>query len=238
MRGKGRKPQLHRECGGITPACAGKSFPSLAAVPVLQDHPRMCGEKCKRNRETGSRRGSPPHVRGKEGTAADIKVSGRITPACAGKRQSNCGQRTYRRDHPRMCGEKDGRQELMTAVKGSPPHVRGKADQDPQRRQAHGITPACAGKRLRLSGICLLHGDHPRMCGEKYKFQVQLVLFVGSPPHVRGKADVNLFHVVPPRITPACAGKRVLLSEIRRFHRDHPRMCGEKHSCDSVGTFE
>ena len=45
VRGKGvdRKIALLRY--GITPACAGKSFPKQRKLDTFQDHPRMCGEK-------------------------------------------------------------------------------------------------------------------------------------------------------------------------------------------------
>ena len=51
-------------------------------------------------------KGSPPHVRGKESSAADEKAASRITPACAGKSVSPSRRCVHRQDHPRMCGEK------------------------------------------------------------------------------------------------------------------------------------
>ena len=51
---------------------------------------------------------------------------------------------------------------------------------------------------------------------------------LGSPPRVRGKAEVRHERDQEPGITPACAGKR----HCPRFRpgktRDHPRVCGEK----------
>ena len=53
---------------------------------------------------------------------------------------------------------------------------------------------------------------------------------------MRGKG-VCLFLGLPLiGITPACAGKSLVIGRIACEHEDHPRMCGEKHSCDSVGT--
>ena len=50
----------------------------------------------------------------------------------------------------------------------------------------------------------------------------------GSPPRERGKTVVPTHVFIPPRITPAWAGKSVS-SEIRTFSRqDHPRVGGEK----------
>ena len=66
----------------------------------------MCGEKCKRNRETGSRRGSPPHVRGKVIESICVCRHFGITPACAGKSEEAPTNADAEGDHPRMCGEK------------------------------------------------------------------------------------------------------------------------------------
>ena len=111
--------------------------------------------------------GSPPRVRGKERVFHRSECVRRITPACAGKRlqrafqQANgqdhprvCGEsflgRTRvrsGRDHPRVCGEKvSGVGERVTKA-GSPPRVRGKADNGNGGQSKPGITPACAGKR-------------------------------------------------------------------------------------------
>ena len=53
---------------------------------------------------------------------------------------------------------------------------------------------------------------------------------IGSPPRVRGKGFVVAVFRMRKGITPACAGK----SEERLINnialRDHPRVCGEKHS--------
>ena len=94
---------------------------------------------------------------------------------------------------------------------------------------AVGITPAYAGKSRKHIIGRTFHRDHPRICGEKGVIQIAFKLFVGSPPHMRGKVAVILY--LPPsfRITPAYAGKRTPTA--RRTHRweDHPRICGEKH---------
>ena len=66
------------------------------------------------------------------------------------------------------------------------------------------------------------------MCGEKIPVLCPSLHPPGSPPRVRGKAEPTHRRQDPPRITPACAGKRSeglakLLEE-----KDHPRVCGEK----------
>ena len=66
------------------------------------------------------------------------------------------------------------------------------------------------------------------MCGEKSAPRITSPVSWGSPPHVRGKGGDLSGRVSPDRITPACAGKRVLHVLLRLFRGDHPRMCGEK----------
>ena len=50
----------------------------------------------------------------------------------------------------------------------------------------------------------------------------------GSPPRVRGKAFGLYIKSSYFRITPACAGKRLVTYCGRYCDRDHPRVCGEK----------
>ena len=68
--------------------------------------PRVCGEKQKKSPTGLVTRGSPPHVRGKGlYCVSNTRYTG-ITPACAGKRNSNAEVTQAYEDHPRMCGEK------------------------------------------------------------------------------------------------------------------------------------
>ena len=66
------------------------------------------------------------------------------------------------------------------------------------------------------------------MCGEKSRITVHLDSIMGSPPRVRGKEDEPQFIADFLRITPACAGKSLLLRVSKCTHEDHPRVCGEK----------
>lgn len=106
MRGKA-KEEPYRPCHpGITPACAGKRIILCIEHQIHRDHPRMCGEKPKVMNLVLVRPGSPPHVRGKViDDGRGLEEPG-ITPACAGKRNSNAEVTQAYEDHPRMCGEK------------------------------------------------------------------------------------------------------------------------------------
>ena len=151
VRGKGHvRSALHRPVG-ITPACAGKSNRKMACIPIDKDHPRMCGEKCGSTLTRTPDAGSPPHVRGKDGSGAAKRKRDGITPACAGKSLSRHNLLCPQQDHPRMCGEKPASRPKWTVHPGSPPHVRGKGILDVRRAGVFGITPACAGKSASAS---------------------------------------------------------------------------------------
>ena len=70
------------------------------------------------------------------------------------------------------------------------------------------VSPAYVGKRIASPVAFASAADHPRVCGEKIALSELPDEFPGSPPHVRGKAPPTLPALPPPRITPACAGKR------------------------------
>ena len=70
-----------------------------------------------------------------------------------------------------------------------------------------GITPACAGKSTPPQSDPAAGWDHPRMCGEKLEAAQLNVGRQGSPPHVRGKVEVDGQQFGKLGITPACAGK-------------------------------
>ena len=106
--------------------------------------------------------------------------------------------------------------------------MRGKVVERLHSVKADRITPACAGKSSLMGARLSKRKDHPRVCGEKVKDARAQLTKEGSPPRVRGK--VNLLTPVNNdlRITPACAGKSVMLWKLSPIMRDHPRVCGEK----------
>ena len=194
---------------GITPACAGKSSAPPRCIRRSRDHPRVCGEKQK--------------------LIFEITMESRITPAYAGKRDRPRSGPGTTRDHPRVCGEKclDGIAHGMIA--GSPPRVRGKGNLSGPFYSRSGITPACAGKRVRQHRRAGGKRDHPRVCGEKGSRYREIIRSMGSPPRVRGKDAVLFYMADPVGITPACAGKSRFQSRPRPVAGDHPRVCGEKN---------
>ena len=133
----------------ITPACAGNRGPARGDLLRCSDHPRVCGEQ-----ETAAvyedwQAGSPPRVRGTGYSFSPSRTNLGITPACAGNSPAAGRQALTEEDHPRVCGEQ---QQLACACcyhTGSPPRVRGTGLHLKTVLGAVGITPACAGNRIR-----------------------------------------------------------------------------------------
>ena len=249
MRGKGNLKNNGEWENGITPAYAGKSLVQLFLICRSQDHPRLCGEKLKGSILMNTKVGSPPPMRGKVDKGSIFAKSLRITPAYAGKSRHTTGFYCLRRDHPRLCGEK------QLSPTGSIAHF--------------GITPAYAGKRCMAAAPCFSRMDHPRLCGEKWAedgatrqaagspppMRGKVIACylagavygitpayagksgvhdaytpdrVGSPPPMRGKASGDAVSDSVSGITPAYAGKSIYHVRQRLSAKDHPRLCGEK----------
>ena len=136
-----------------------------------------------------------------------------------------------------MCGEKTSCRPFPQQLRGSPPRVRGKAPIRGAAPCPPGITPACAGKRHKVSSLRRTREDHPRVCGEKRWRYPSPVAVAGSPPRVRGKAAGGFRGCQRTWITPACAGKSPADSRYRRRFWDHPRVCGEKFGRRNITRF-
>ena len=91
-----------------------------------------------------------------------------------------------------------------------------------------GITPAYAGKSVKLHELFFCRRDHPRLCGEKPFPHFSTLFRWGSPPPMRGKGIHIIWSKNHFRITPAYAGKSNLNFPLKFIIWDHPRLCGEK----------
>ena len=140
--------------------------------------------------------------------------SKRITPAYAGKSILELSNLKMHGDHPRLCGEKRFRSTKRAAFQGSPPPMRGKVYSLTRFSSCSRITPAYAGKSYSRVRLRRGFGDHPRLCGEKFRQIGNGLEAYGSPPPMRGK---GLFCVC-----------------IQMCSEDHPRLCGEKSDDISV----
>ena len=114
---------------------------------------------------------------------------------------------------------------------GSPPRMRGKQFSAVFCAFRKRITPADAGKTLKVLQLNNLLKDHPRGCGENVPVCFRKQQPHGSPPRMRGKPETPVPVVPADRITPADAGKTyshaITISQIQ----DHPRGCGENTAC-------
>ena len=221
VRGKAPINRHQAEEHGVTPACAGKSAGTGSRSGASWDHPRVCGEKGAQDFCCCVHAGSPPRMRGKDFTWSFASVKLRITPACAGKRIK------LRKRHS-ICGEKLADEYPDQAARGSPPRVRGKGRKNRIPFASPRITPAYAGKRIKLRKRHSICGDHPRACGEKVVPKGSDARPHGSPPRVRGKVIQHLCACTHCGITPAHAGKRMKSGSSWMNWWDHPRVCGEK----------
>ena len=85
MRGKAAHLASDVRAAGITPAHAGKRLIGITKQTATQDHPRTCGEKNVSDSSSYSLPGSPPHMRGKVAFETPKPGEHGITPAHAGK---------------------------------------------------------------------------------------------------------------------------------------------------------
>ena len=183
---------------------------------MLQDHPRLRGEKHKGDEDVQLQAGSPPLTRGKAAYRLHLPLSRRITPAYAGKSLPVEGKRRPHEDHPRLRGEKLAWRLPGCRPAGSPPLTRGKDLLASQGTSCAGITPAYAGKSSTHAMKLLNARDHPRLRGEKEVHLHPETIQTGSPPLTRGKALPPFPPLCCPGITPAYAGKSI--------SRHHPQI--------------
>ena len=166
-------------------------------------------------------------MRGKLILPQNAVRASRITPAHAGKTQVSDRHTELNPDHPRACGENDSSQSYIFHCLGSPPRMRGKQYRPRHTSPDNRITPAHAGKTIRQARQCSCAPDHPRACGENRKEAVMRRVHVGSPPRMRGKRFRDSLQIRHIRITPAHAGKTLLILTMVNIGSDHPRACGE-----------
>ena len=141
-RGKGKAEVEAKIKERITPAWAGKRFPSFSPAVHPEDHPRVGGEKGSYRWVIKSVKGSPPHGRGKVRGRKPFLQEPWITPAWAGKSMTAPGRSSRTGDHPRVGGEKNNHIIDNQYGKGSPPRRRGKAPMNCLKSSQIRITPA------------------------------------------------------------------------------------------------
>ena len=219
-----RNPGVH---GGIIPAYAGSTFPSLGEPTSPEDHPRIRGEHLNWTSTFGPPPGSSPHTRGALWALHSDAVESGIIPAYAGSTRAPRRDRRSARDHPRIRGEHNGLPNLSVNCWGSSPHTRGaRQDHRPQARRG-GIIPAYAGSTRRLRRRSSRFRDHPRIRGEHVPKARYNAFGKGSSPHTRGAPSSSVVLSVGSGIIPAYAGSTPTPSTSSSATWDHPRIRGE-----------
>ena len=165
---RGKLQELHIGCAfrGLIPACAGKTSLFWVCWLAWWAHPRVCGENPTHVADAVDETGSSPRVRGKLTYALEIKASGGLIPACAGKTSDPPISPLSHRTHPRVCGENRIGVTQPTVAEGSSPRVRGKRDFVTKVCLVCGLIPACAGKTPKTHTATSRYPAHPRVCGE------------------------------------------------------------------------
>ena len=109
-------------------------------------------------------------MRGKAADLLERLTPTGITPAYAGKSRQILDTVYICQDHPRLCGEKEMKSSPISSPIGSPPPMRGKEILRQFGVPLCRITPAYAGKSAPLARNLFTGEDHPRLCGEKFRF--------------------------------------------------------------------
>ena len=79
--------------------------------------------------------------------------------------------------------------------------------------------------------------DHPRVCGEHALFASAKADPLGSSPRMRGTRENRFRDFDFDGIIPAYAGNTYLRPSMVSMTRDHPRVCGEHNTLNSVASF-
>ncbi len=152
-----RGPRLLASCSfassRITPAPAGTTYLKTQGHLICKDHPRTCGDHRQARSGSYASSGSPPHLRGPRKPQHHHGDRRRITPAPAGTTRRDDPCRPVLRDHPRTCGDHNGKGRVAPPLWGSPPHLRGPRKRRPRLTPARGITPAPAGTTARTDQV-------------------------------------------------------------------------------------
>ena len=109
-----------------------------------------------------------------------------IIPAYAGNTGGHWSSLIKGRDHPRVCGEHTHTRTYAHSIQGSSPRMRGTLLPCPRLRSLRGIIPAYAGNTCTVGESTECQRDHPRVCGEHYRFVYCPKMPSGSSPRMRG----------------------------------------------------
>ena len=177
--------------------------------------------------------GSSPRMRGTRVHDFGLCHNAGIIPAYAGNTNRCRTGLCLPRDHPRVCGEHGELVHVVPTGRGSSPRMRGTRESGMADYIAERIIPAYAGNTCPAIRKHSPTRDHPRVCGEHALSTVLSTSSAGSSPRMRGTPTCADYEIPWRGIIPAYAGNTQDSGILRRFSRDHPRVCGEHTSRNS-----
>ena len=156
-----------------------------------------------------------------------------IIPAYAGSTTNFFFVTTFKRDHPRVCGEHLPFDFFLWTYMGSSPRMRGAQVSYAKKVLDGRIIPAYAGSTTITTLMKIIKGDHPRVCGEHKNAYEKIEYNEGSSPRMRGAQERIRENRLQRGIIPAYAGSTAAPRCYSTASRDHPRVCGEHKSSSS-----
>ena len=124
---------------------------------------------------------------------------------------------------------------FMPCDPGSSPRMRGTLAGTIPVDAVHGIIPAYAGNTRERHGTVSDRRDHPRVCGEHILGDSNADIHRGSSPRMRGTRGGGIGALRLVGIIPAYVGNTPHTTCSWSRNWDHPRVCGEHHTCTFTG---
>ena len=226
VRGKRHTRRHHRQVPGSIPACAGEARPGEPRVAGGKVYPRVCGGNQRAANDRPGRIGLSPRVRGKLPRPPRHRPDCGSIPACAGETATAARIQRQAEVYPRVCGGNTAVVELLAAILGLSPRVRGKPVGRAYQRQRQRSIPACAGE-THANGVRFTQaGVYPRVCGGNIHPKTGNSIASGLSPRVRGKHTRNGSAPNAAGSIPACAGETLHHPNLDQEWWVYPRVCG------------
>ena len=173
---------------GITSACAEKRLQAWPGLIQSWNYLRMRGEEFVLQPSPAFKAELPPHARRRGGAEANTGPNNGITSACAEKRFSQYRSPWLFRNYLRMRGEEYPPGSLIIPPSELPPHARRRVPSTMAHAAMHGITSACAEKRVPEPRKESRSRNYLRMRGEETGRIGKRRTMVELPPHARRRA--------------------------------------------------
>ena len=152
---------------GSSPRARGNAGQMKEIVWGRAVHPRVRGERFLLRSGARRKTGSSPRARGTRRSPLEFRQRYRFIPACAGNACAGSGRRPPRAVHPRVRGERQYPNVLISYFFGSSPRARGTRYLSYGRARHRRFIPACAGNAMKNQRSTTDTSVHPRVRGER-----------------------------------------------------------------------